>query len=44
MQYWFQGRDASSVPLEDPDRGTDEAALCVVQAPLGYSVQGWPKT
>ena len=28
MQYWFQSRDASSVPLEDPDRGTDEAAVC----------------
>jgi hypothetical protein len=24
-QYWFQRRDASSLPLEDPDRGTDEA-------------------
>jgi hypothetical protein len=28
MQYWFQSRDALSVPLEDPDRGTDEAAVC----------------
>jgi hypothetical protein len=28
MQYRFQSRDASSVPLEHPDRGTDEAAVC----------------
>ena len=28
MQYLLQRRDASSVPLEDPDKRTDEAADC----------------
>ena len=28
MQLWFQRSNALSVPLEDPDRGTDEAATC----------------
>ena len=28
MKLWFQHSDALSFPLEDPDRGTDEAAIC----------------
>jgi hypothetical protein len=28
MQQWFQCIDALSVPLDDPDRGTDKAAIC----------------
>ncbi len=30
MQYLFQRRDALSVPLEDPDKGTDEVATCSI--------------
>jgi hypothetical protein len=43
MQYWFHHRDALSVPLEDPDIGTDKAGFFVVCYPLSYTVQAWQK-
>jgi hypothetical protein len=30
IQYWFKRRSALSIPLGDPDRGTDEAAISLV--------------
>ena len=44
IQLWFHRRDVSSVPLEDPDRGTDKAAICYGKCTQCSSVHTWKRS